>query len=156
MKRYHFALEAVLRVRRAQEEAAAFALAHANQRRQRALVVHRAALARRDALVLHQGEQDHAAFRQERDVSERCAAAVTAARAAFNATSDEAAARLADWTAAAKLVSAVERLDERRREEWRLEEQRAEMRAIDESALAGWLAETAMAPASTSEEAVPA
>ena len=31
MKRYHFALETVLRVRRAQEEAAGFALAHANR-----------------------------------------------------------------------------------------------------------------------------
>ncbi|HXQ61634.1 MAG TPA: hypothetical protein VN796_04820 [Acidimicrobiales bacterium] len=156
MKRYHFALEAVLRVRRAQEEAAGFALAHANRKRQRAMDAHRAAVTRRDAFVLHQGEQDHASFRRERDVTERRAAAVIAARAVFEAASDEASVRYAEWTAAAKLVSAVERLDERRREEWRLEEQRAEVAAIDESALAGWLAETALIETVPSDPGVPA
>ena len=88
MKRYHFALEAVLRVRRAQEEAAGFALAHANQQRQRAVDAHRAALARCDALVLDRGRQDHESFRRERDVTERRAAAVTAAQAAVDAATD--------------------------------------------------------------------
>jgi flagellar biosynthesis chaperone FliJ len=143
MKRYHFALDAVLRVRRAQEEAAGFALAHANQQRQRAEEAHRAALARCDELVMYRQPQDHDSFNRERDVTERRAAAVTAAVAACDFASAVAAARLADWSEAAKLVAAVERLDERRREEWRLEMQRAEMAAIDESALAGWRADTA-------------
>ena len=38
-------------------------------------------------------------------------------------------------------MAALERLDERRRAEWLVEEQRAEMAAIDESAIAGWLAD---------------
>jgi hypothetical protein len=67
---------------------------------------------------------------------------VTRAQAAVDAATEEAdGPSVADWSAAAKLVAAVERLDERRREEWRIEEQRAEMAAIDESAIAGWLAE---------------
>jgi flagellar biosynthesis chaperone FliJ len=144
MKAYHFALEAVLRVRRAQEEAAGFALAHANQERQRAVEAHRGALARCDELVMNREPQDHNSFNRERDLAERRAAAVSAAVAACDYASAVAAARLADWSAAAKLVAAVERLDERRREEWRIELQRAEMAAIDESALAGWLADTAI------------
>jgi flagellar protein FliJ len=145
MKRYHFALEAVLRVRRAQEEAAGFALAHANQRRRQAMDAHQMAMARCDALVLHRGQQDHASFALERDTTERRAAAVTSARAAVDAATEEALARLVDWTAAAKLVAAIERLEERRLEEWHLEEQRAEMATIDESAIAGWLADVASA-----------
>jgi flagellar export protein FliJ len=156
MKRYHFALEAVLRVRRAQEEAAGFALAHANQRRQRALDAHLSALARCEALVLDRDQQDCETFRRERDITDRRAAAVMAALAVVDLTTEEAEARLADWSAAAKLVAAVERLDERRREEWRLEEQRAEVAAIDESAMAGWLAEAAAAPAPDSDVGVPA
>jgi flagellar biosynthesis chaperone FliJ len=143
MKRYHFSLDAVLRVRRAQEEAAGFALAHANQQRQRALQAHQDALARCQALHLQRGPQDQLSFQRERDVSERRAAAVSIAQVAVDAATDEATARLADWSAAAKLVAAVERLDDRRREEWRLEEQRVELAAIDESAIAGWLADTA-------------
>ena len=43
----------------------------------------------------------------------------------------------------AQRVAALEHLDERRRAEWLVEEQRAEMAAIDESAIAGWLADVA-------------
>jgi flagellar export protein FliJ len=146
MKRYHFSLEAVFRVRRAQEEAAAFALAHANQQRQHAIEALGVASARCDAFVLRRSEQDCTSFRQERDVAERGAAAVAAALAAVDTASAEATARHADWAAAAKLVAALERLDERRREEWRLEEQKAEMAVIDESALAGWLADASASP----------
>jgi flagellar export protein FliJ len=142
MKRYRFSLEAVLRVRRAQEEAAGFALAHANHERRRTIVAYQAALARYEDVELNQGEQDHASFERERDNAERRAAAVAAALAAVDAASDAAAARQAEWSAAAQLVAALERLDERRRTEWRVEEQRAEMAAIDESAISGWLAES--------------
>jgi flagellar export protein FliJ len=141
MKRYRFTLEAVLRIRRAQEEAAGFALAHANRQHQRALDAHRDVSARLDALVLERAAQDHASFRRERDMTERRVAAVAAAAAALDAAADEAAARHADWSAAAVRVAALERLDERRRGEWRMDEQRAEVAAIDESALVGWLAD---------------
>ena len=126
MKRYHFSLEAVLRVRRAQEEAAGFALAHANQQRQRALTAHQEALARMPGPPSSSAAR-RITSRSSGNVtsSERRAAAVSIALEAVDAATDEATARLADWSAAAKLVAAVERLDDRRREEWRLEEQRA-------------------------------
>jgi flagellar biosynthesis chaperone FliJ len=156
MKRYHFALETVLRVRRAQEEAAAFALAHANQQLRHAQAAHQAAILRCEGVVLDQSQQDHESFRRERDVTERRAAAVLVAQGVVDAATEEAEARYADWAAAAKLVAAVERLDERRRQEWRVEEQRAEMAAIDESAIVGWLADAAAAPDADSELGVPA
>ncbi|HVC69124.1 MAG TPA: hypothetical protein VNC61_02550 [Acidimicrobiales bacterium] len=142
MKRYHFSLEAVLRVRRAQEEAATFALAQANHHRRQAIAAYRAAAVRYEETELNRGEQDLAAFARERDLIERRAATVAAALMAVEAASDEAAARQAEWSAAAQLVAALERLDDRRRSEWRVEEQRAEMAAIDESAIAGWLADS--------------
>jgi flagellar biosynthesis chaperone FliJ len=156
MKRYHFALETVLRVRRAQEEAAVFALAHANQQLRLAQAAHRTAQLRCEELVLDQNQQDRESFRRERDVTERRAAAVLLARAVVDAANEEAEARYADWAAAARLVAAVERLDERRRQEWRVEEQRAEMAAIDESAIVGWLSEAATTPTPDSEVGVPA
>ena len=71
MKRYHFSLEAVLRVRRAQEEAATFALAEANRQRRLAVDAHRAAVVRYEALAQYRGAQDHASFACERDIAER-------------------------------------------------------------------------------------
>jgi flagellar export protein FliJ len=149
MKRYRFSLDAVLRVRRAQEEAAGFALAQANGQRQKAIDAYQVALSRCRALVLHQGPLDHSSFRQERDVSERRSAAVTSTREAVAAATEVAAARHVEWAAAAKLLAAVEKLDERRREEWRLEQQRGEAAAIDESAIVGWLADAAQAASSS-------
>ena len=156
MKRYHFSLEAVLRVRRAQEEAATFALAQANHRRRQAIDAYRDAVVRYEELELSEGTQDHATFERERDAVERRAAAVAAALVVVESASDEAAARHAEWSAAAQLVAALERLDERRRAEWRVEEQRAEMAAIDESAIAGWLAESLAKGSSRHDIGIPA
>ncbi|MGH9017351.1 MAG: hypothetical protein ACRDY1_06350, partial [Acidimicrobiales bacterium] len=102
MKRYSFALEAVLRVRRAQEEAAAFALAHANRQRQQAIEAGDRAAAACDAVVLGRAPQDHAGFCSERAVSERRTDAVVAARLSVARAGEEAAARHGDWTAAAR------------------------------------------------------
>lgn len=143
MKRYRFALETVLRVRRIQEEAAGFALAHANRDLQRAVLDHRVALARYESLQLGHGQQDLDSFRRDRDKAERFAGAVESAWTAVQAATDEVAARHSVWSVAAQRVAALEHLDERRRAEWLVEEQRAEMAAIDESAIAGWLADVA-------------
>ena len=79
----------------------------------------------------------------------RCESAWTAVQAA----TDEVAERHGDWSVAAQRVAALERLDERRRAEWLVEEQRAEMAAIDESAIAGWLAEATDDQASHRDDA---
>jgi len=141
MKRYTFSLETALRVRRVQEEAAGFALAHANRGLQRAVDSYRAALGRYEALEPTGGAHDLTTFRRDRDEAERMAAAVQRAWSAVDAATEEVAARHAEWVAATQRVAALEHLDERRREEWLVEERRSEMAAIDESAITRWLAD---------------
>ncbi|HUY22364.1 MAG TPA: flagellar FliJ family protein [Acidimicrobiales bacterium] len=147
MKRYHFALETVLRVRRIQEEAAGIALSLANRELERARRNHRRALAWYEAFESEPGQQDLTSFRRDRDEAERRASAVVAALHVVVIASGDVTARHADWAVAAQRVAALENLDERRRAEWRVEEQRAEMAAIDESAIAGWLADVGAAEA---------
>ena len=118
MKRYRFALETVLRVRRVQEEAAGFALAHANRDLQRAVLDHRVALASYESLQLGHGQQDLDTFRRDRDKAERFAGAVESAWTAVQVAADEVATRHGAWSVAAQRVAALERLDERRRAEW--------------------------------------
>jgi len=154
MKRYRFSLESALRVRLVQEEAARFALAHANAELQRATARYRHALARYDRLESVDGEQDVEAFRRGRDEAERLAAAAHAAWLVVDAATDEAAARHQDWVAASRRVTALQKLDDRRRGEWLVEEQRAETVAIDESAISRWRARVAESP--TDESGVPA
>jgi flagellar export protein FliJ len=156
MKRYRFALESVLRLRRAQEEAARMALATANRGLHHATLAYRGALARYEDVTLDDGHQDVASFRRERDQAERRADALAAALATVDRASQEVRRRHSDWSAAAQLVAALEHLDERRRAEWRIEEQRAEMAAIDESALAGWLADVAAPPPVYEDAGIPA
>ena len=140
MKRYRFSLESALRVRLVQEEAARFALAHANAELQRATTRYRRALARYDRLEPGGGEQDLESFRRGRDQAERLAASAHAAWLAVDAATDEAAARHQDWVTASRRVTALQKLDDRRRGEWQVEEQRAEAAANDESALSRWRA----------------
>jgi flagellar export protein FliJ len=153
MKRYRFELETVLRVRRVQEEAAGFALAHANRDLQRAVLDHRVALARYESLQLGHGPLDLDSFRRDRDKAERLAGAVESAWTNVQVATDEVATRHAQWSTAAQRVAALEHLDERRRAEWLVDEQRAEMAAIDESAIAGWLADAADDPGPQRDDA---
>jgi len=147
VKRYRFSLETALRVRRVQEEAAGFALARANHDLQRAMDTYRGALARYEALAPAHGTQELSTFRRDRDEAERMAASVQAAWVAVDVATDEVAARHAEWLAASRRVAALEKLDDRRRAEWLVEERRAEVAAIDESAISRWLADTMAAPA---------
>lgn len=132
MKRYRFRLETVLRVRQVEEERARAELALANR-----------ALAEADALLEHRIEHYGAtprpavplpvsAFLATRDRQEWAARAVVAAGTARIAADGEAAARRGAWSAAATRMAAIERLDERRREEHRLEAQRQEALEIDD------------------------
>jgi len=156
MKRYRFALEAVLRVRRAQEEAAVFALAAAHATRRRAEEAEAEAVARCDGNVPTAGVHDSEQFRSERDEAERLAATAMARADAVARAVAEARQRQADWTQAARAVAALERLDERRRQEWAVAEQRAEAAVVDESALAGWRPESGDAPVPPPPTPVPA
>jgi flagellar FliJ protein len=134
---YRFRLETVLRVRRIQEERARAELLAARTAEQAA----GAERGRRGALLdaaraagLPDGSRLE--WTSARDHHDRLAGAVEAARAAEVAAADLTARSLAHWEAAAADLQGLERLDERHRAEWRVEQERAEQQRLDESVAA--------------------
>lgn len=132
MKRYHFNLETVLRARRAQESVARADLQRAN-------------LAAAAAEVAAKKSQDHygevvastgAPFMQHRERSELAAKALLGAEESVAATRAVLEKALHDYVAAARAVTVLEHLDERRREEHALAAQHAEAALSDELAAA--------------------
>jgi flagellar biosynthesis chaperone FliJ len=132
VKRYRFRLEQVLRVRRVQADQAAGALGVARRAEAGAVA------AERDRL--------HAVTERSRPAGSYPAGRLLAERAVWDAEVDSlhrlAAARAAAglvtderrdvWTAASRRVKALELLDDRRREEHRIESDRAEARRVDD------------------------
>jgi flagellar protein FliJ len=138
VKRYRFRLESVLRARRAQEELARQELARANLRL-------RAAVARRDdeearyrALVERPARGDRTDFLEDRAQAELAAATLNGARRTAEDVAVAAAVRHAAWRETAQRVAALERLDERRRDEHALEASRAEVNELDDMTSARW------------------
>jgi flagellar protein FliJ len=136
VKRYRFRLDTVLRVRQVEEDRARGELALANR-----------ALAEADAVLEHRidhyGNVAHpaqalpvAVFLASRDQQEWAAKAVVVAGTARIAADGVVATRRQDWSAAATRVAALERLDERRRDEHRLEAQRQEGLEVDDIVVA--------------------
>lgn len=132
MKRYSFRLEHVARVRRIQEEQARAELIAARQRllRAGADLSLRAEEYDRGRSGAHR--VDTRAFRSEREQDQRLSDAVLAARAAEANALLLVGQRSEEWTHAARELSALERLDERRREEHAAEETRVEQIDLDE------------------------
>lgn len=132
MKRYRFRLEQVLRVRRVQADQAAAALGLA--RRSEA-----------DAVAAEQSRL-HALAERSRPAGSYSAGQLLVERAVWDAELDSlhrlAAARVAaglvtgerrdEWTVTSRRVKALELLDDRRREEHRVETDRAEARRVDD------------------------
>lgn len=146
MSRYRFRLETVLRVRRVEEERAKRALLEANtalraavERRDRTRERYRAFTARgrevRTVCEL-QGERLEAGFLADE--------AAAAQKAAISVASDAALARV-QWSKAARQVAILERLDERRRAEHAVEEQRAEIAFVDDIVTGRYVAEVSSA-----------
>jgi len=133
VKRYQFRLDAVLRVRRIEEDRAAADLAVAN----RALAEAEAELDRRlahyQALTTSEGVVPNEAFVAERAMRDFAAMAVVSAGAARISAEAEVERTRERWSAAAMRVRALERLDERRREEHELEVRRDEVVTLDEA-----------------------
>ncbi len=129
--RYRFRLATVRRVRRAQESAAREALHHANA----ALVV---AIAARDAAAVHYREVETAdaadaeTLRRDRLFAELAATALARARKEANRKASEAALAHVEWQLTARRVAALDRLDERRRLEHAVEENRREIAVVDD------------------------
>lgn len=138
MKRYTFRLEAALRARRAEEEGARQRLAEVNRRVQRARAAHAAALDAYRVVAASPlggpGEEFLAARAREM----RLAEAVERARRAVSEVEVEAATLHALWVETAKRVASLDRLDARRREEWRAEMLRDEAAAVDDVVTSRW------------------
>jgi flagellar export protein FliJ len=136
MKKYTFRLEAVLRVRRIEEERALADLLAAN----RALAEAEAELDRRldhyRTVTLPTGALTHDRYVAARSQQDLAAGAVVAAGTARLAAEHERNRLHATWAAAAARVKALERLDERRREEHAVEVLREETIVLDEIATA--------------------
>jgi len=133
VSRYRFRLDSVLRVRRVQEERARAQLAKARLEEveaRRATEVRRRRLRRSLDVGLPSG--DPADWKVGRDRNDRLAAAVHASQAAELHALELTARRLGEWERAAADLRALERLDERYREQWRSEQLREEQRTLDE------------------------
>jgi flagellar protein FliJ len=136
MKRFHFRLAQVLRVRRVQEDQARYALMSANGL---AALAARRVDERLDEYAQRQmpeGPQSFADFERSVFLLDSAAGAVGAARSAHREALDVVAACRAEWTDARRRVAALERLEERRRAEHAIEVQRAEDRFVDDLVVA--------------------
>ncbi|MFP3906763.1 MAG: flagellar FliJ family protein [Acidimicrobiales bacterium] len=132
MKRYRFRFEHVARVRQIQEEQARADLLLARQR----LIQAGADLASRanqyEARRSRTERSSSSQFRSDHDRDDLLSMAVIAARSAEANAQLLFGQQLDAWTEAARKVSAMERLDERMREQHAIEEAREEQAEMDD------------------------
>lgn len=132
MKRYKFRLDTVLRVRKVEEDRAIAVLAAAS----RALVEAEATLQRRldryGDVPAPSGPLPVAELLKVRARQDGVAAAVVFAGTERLRAEATVELRRDEWSAAARRVAALERLDQRRREEHSVEAQRQEALEVDD------------------------
>ena len=144
MKRYHFRLAAVLRVRRAEEEAAKLELRAANVALREAVAARDLAAERYRALAAEGATTGSVAdLHAQRLHAGLLAEQVAAAERLAMERTGTAVLAQARWSKAAKRVAVLERLDARRRAEHRAEEQRAEIALVDDLVTARYASEHA-------------
>jgi flagellar biosynthesis chaperone FliJ len=131
MKRYRFRLDQVSRVRRLQEESARADMLLARQRLIDAGADLSMASERLDQRSLSQSQNAHL-FRAERHHDELLTLAVTAARAAEANARLLVGRRAEEWTAAAREVSAIDRLEARARAAHDAETERENQKVLDD------------------------
>ena len=136
MKRYKFRLDTVLRVRRVEEDRAIAALADARRKLEAAEQALQDTLDRYSTVPAASGPMTVIDLLRARAHQELVAASVVHAgteRLRAEAVVD---VQRDAWSAAAQRVAALERLDERRREEHALEAQRQETIEVDDMVVA--------------------
>ena len=138
MRRYRFTLESALRARRAQEDVARQRLAEANHRLAQARAAHPAAIDAARAVTLSTSAMDREDFVSTRAHEMRLADAVVRAQRTSVEIEVEAAVCYAAWVESGKRVASLERLDERRREEYQAEVLREEATAVDDVVASRW------------------
>ena len=132
MKKYSFPLAAALRARQLQQDVARSELQKANLAADAAQLVAKASLEHYEQ-VRGGNDADFLAGRQQAGLAAGSLTDARLALAAARAAVDEAMAR---YLEAAKAVSVLEHLDERRRQEHRLDAQREEATVVDELVVA--------------------
>jgi flagellar protein FliJ len=136
VKRFRFRLEQVLRVRRIQEDQARAALLVANRAAHDAAARVEERLHEYGTRSFPEGPQAYQDFERALFMLDAAAGAVEFARLQHRdalAVVDE---RRVDWTDAHRRVSALERLEVRRREEHAIETRRDEDRLVDDLVVA--------------------
>jgi flagellar FliJ protein len=136
MKKYRFNLDAVLRVRRIEEERAAADLAAGNRAVAEAEVELERRLDHYRDIPLPSAAVDHNRYLAARQQLALAADGVVIAGTARLAAEAEVDRLRSLWAAAAARVKALERLDERRREEHAADVRREEVLVLDEVAAA--------------------
>ncbi len=136
MKRFRFRLEQVLRVRRLQEDIARAALLHANLQAKCAADAVNARIADYAAASRPSGAQTYDAFNRMQFELDNSAGAITVARTQYRRALEVVDQHRADWAAARQRVAALERLEQRRRDEHAIEARRAEDRLVDDLVVA--------------------
>jgi flagellar protein FliJ len=140
VSRRAFRLETVLRVRKAQEEAARADLSRENRQ------VHDAAAGRDRTerryreVPRSEGPVPASVFQREAATADLVAASLVEANVRLSLAEAKAAVALRQWREAAQRVEALERLEQRRLEELRLDENRRETAATDELVTARYIA----------------
>jgi flagellar protein FliJ len=132
MKKYEFRMAKVLRVRRLQEDAARAAVAAARVSENAAVAALHASREHLAALDLDAGMQAHAEFLERRTVAAWRGDAVGQAGVRRQIAADTTAVAVDGWHLANQRVTALERLDERRREEYEVLARRDEDATVDE------------------------
>ncbi len=134
MKRYHFPLSAVLRVRHVELARKRQSFAETTMDLTRAYAAEEAAQTHYDAVPDMLAPTDTSSFSDWRALGERAAIALALAGGKVTtATSQHEVARRA-LAEAERRLRVLERLDERRRAEWRLANERADAAALDDYA----------------------
>lgn len=139
MKKYEFRLAQVRRVRSTQENLAKSDLLAANVEVRRAVATVEACLSDYDdasARGIFSGGLD--AFMSTRYLNELAGQSVLEARRRQAAAEEQAAIKRQAWVEAATKLKALDRLDERRREEYRIELERETNRELDDLVNGRW------------------
>ena len=140
MKRYRFRLEAILRLRVAEEEHARAVLGRAERQLHAAwrlaIPSSRADRSLRPAF----GPRASDVFHREEAVTGLAAATLRVAEREVALVAEAAARARVVWSEAARRVAILERLDERRRAEHEDEERRAEVALVDDIVTARYVA----------------
>ncbi|MCL4434248.1 MAG: flagellar FliJ family protein [Actinobacteria bacterium] len=132
MKSYSFRLERVRQMRRVQEGTARMELAVANRHLREAIELRDKRAADYAMMPATMGVQDYEVYARERGNAELAAMALASAQQSAGVAAGAVASCQIAWVEAKRRVSMLDRLDDRQKALYRLEENRQEVKEIDD------------------------